>query len=53
MTTIFKAFFSDRNELVEIRVGEVSFATGGAISLAAILVQRNWASAVYPWLADK
>ena len=25
--------------------------SGGGISLAAILVQRNWASAVYPWLA--
>ncbi|MBP5542809.1 MAG: sodium:panthothenate symporter, partial [Kiritimatiellae bacterium] len=25
--------------------------SGGGISLAAILIQRNWASAVYPWLA--
>ena len=25
--------------------------SGGGLSLAAILVQRNWASAVYPWLA--
>ena len=25
--------------------------SGGGISLASILVQRNWASSVYPWLA--
>ena len=25
--------------------------SGGGLSLAAILIQRNWASAVYPWLA--
>jgi hypothetical protein len=25
--------------------------SGGGLSLAAILIQRNWASAVYPWLS--
>ena len=25
--------------------------SGGGLSLSAILIQRNWASAVYPWLA--
>ena len=28
-----------------------AIVSGGGISLAAILIQRNWASAVYPWLA--
>ena len=29
-----------------------AIVSGGGISLAAILIKRNWASAVYPWLAE-